>query len=219
MNETRHPAADRLEAFAEGGLQAGDRVVLESHLTGCPTCQVQVDEWRALFAALRSLPQFEPSVGFASRVMAHVRVSPRTAWQEWASKVDALVASAAPKTNRGWSLAAALLALPVILGGSAIAWLVSRSYITADALMGYTRESLVEGLQGVGSTVIAAVMNTDIAAWVVTNVGTLIGTTGVTGLGAILAGAGASTVLSAWVLYRNLFRPPSRQSDYALYSF
>jgi hypothetical protein len=85
--------------------------------------------------------------------------------------------------------------------------------------MGYTRESLVEGLQGMGSTVIAAVMNTDIAAWVVANVGTLISTTGMTGLGAILAGAGATTVLSAWVLYRNLFRSPSRQSDYALYSF
>ena len=219
MSETYHPTADRLEAFAEGSLQAGERVVLESHLIGCPSCQTRMEEWRALFVTLSQLPRFEPSVGFANRVMAHVRVSPRTAWQEWAHKANALVIRAAPKTNRGWSLAAALLALPVILGGSAIAWLVSRSYITPEALMGYTRETLVEGLQGMGSTVIAAVMNTDIAAWVVANVGTLIGTTGMTGLGAILAGAGAMTVLSAWVLYRNLFRSPSRQSDYALYSF
>jgi hypothetical protein len=42
---------------------------------------------------------------------------------------------------------------------------------------------------------------------------------GVTGLGVILAGAGTMTVLSIWVLYRNLFRSPSRDSDYALYSF
>jgi hypothetical protein len=178
-----------------------------------------VEEWRALFTALASLPQFEPSIGFANRVMEHVRVAPRAAWQEWADRANALVTRVAPKTNYGWSLAAAFLALPIVLGGSAIAWLLSKSYITPDALVGYTRESVVEGLQGVGSTVIAAVMQTDIAAWVVANVGAVISTAGVTGLGVILAGSGSLTVLSSWVLYRNLFRSPSRESDYALHSF
>jgi anti-sigma factor RsiW len=219
MSETYHPTADRLEAFVEGALGDGDRVVLESHLLSCQACQMQVEEWRGLFNALASLPQFEPSIGFANRVMAHVRVAPRAAWQEWADRATALVTQVAPKTNYGWSLAAALFALPVILGGSAIAWLISKSYITPGALMGYTRESLVEGLQGVGSTAIAALMQTDIAAWVVANVGAVISMTGVTGLGAILAGAGTMTVVSTWVLYRNLFRSPSRESDYALYSF
>ena len=113
---------------------------------------------------------------------------------------------------------AAFLALPVILGASAVAWLLSKSYITPEALLGYTRQSLVEGLQGIGSTVLAAVVQTDLAAWVVANVGTLISTTGVTGLSVILAGAGASTVLSSWVLYRNLLRSRSRESDYELFS-
>lgn len=219
MSETYHPTADRLEAFVEGALGDGDRAVLESHLLSCQACRVQVEEWRGLFNALASLPQFEPSIGFANRVMAHVRVAPRAAWQEWADRATALITRVAPKTNYGWSLAAVLLALPVILGGSAIAWLISKSYITPGALMGYTRESLVEGLQGVGSTAIAALMQTDIAAWVVANVGAVISTAGVTGLGAILAGAGTMTVVSTWVLYRNLFRSPSRESDYALYSF
>jgi anti-sigma factor RsiW len=219
MSETYHPSADRLEAFVEGTLQEGDRVVLKSHLLSCPACQTQVEEWRALFAALAALPQFAPSIGFANRVMAHVRVAPRAAWQEWAERANALVTRVAPKTNYGWSLAAALLALPIILGGSAIAWLVSKSYVSPDALMGFTRESLVEGLQGIGSTVIAAIMQTDLAAWVVANVGAVISTAGVTGLGAILAGAGAMTVLSTWVLYRNLFRSPPRESDYAVFSF
>jgi anti-sigma factor RsiW len=219
MSTAYHPAADRLEAFVEGSLEAGERVVLESHLRTCPGCQTQVEEWRALFTALASLPQFEPSIGFANRVMEHVRVAPRAAWQEWADRANALVTRVAPKTNYGWSLAAAFLALPIVLGGSAIAWLLSKSYITPDALVGYTRESVVEGLQGVGSTVIAAVMQTDIAAWVVANVGAVISTAGVTGLGVILAGSGSLTVLSSWVLYRNLFRSPSRESDYALHSF
>ena len=218
MSETYHPAADRLEAFVEGTLQAADRVVLDSHLMSCHECQAQVEEWRALFAALSRMPHFEPATGFANRVMAHVRVAPRTAWQEWGARANALVTQIAPKTNYGWSLAAAFLALPVILGASAVAWLLSKSYITPEALLGYTRQSLVEGLQGIGSTVLAAVLQTDLAAWVVANVGTLISTTGVTGLSVILAGAGASTVLSTWVLYRNLFRSRSRESDYALFS-
>jgi anti-sigma factor RsiW len=218
-SETYHPTPDRLEAFVEGTLHGGDRVVLESHLLSCPACQGQVEEWRGLFSALAALPQFDPSIGFANRVMEQVRVAPRAAWQEWAERANALVTRVAPKTNYGWSLAAALLALPIVLGGSAIAWLVSKSYITTDALMGFTLESLVEGLQGVGSTAIAAAMQTDIAAWIVATVGAVINTAGVTGLGAILAGVGTLTVLSTWVLYRNLFRSPPRQSDYALFSF
>jgi hypothetical protein len=218
MSEHNHPAADRLEAFVEGTLREADRAVLESHLLTCPPCQTQVEEWRGLFAALSSLPQFEPTVGFATRVMTHVRVAPRAAWQEWADRAGALAARVAPRTNYGWSLAVALFALPILLGGGAIAWLVSKSYITSDALLGYTRESIVDGLQGMGTTVITFVMQTEIAAWVVANVGAVISTAGVTGLGAILAGAGSLTVLSTWVLYRNLFRSPSRESDYALYS-
>lgn len=219
MSSTHHPTADRLEAFAEGGLQAADRVVIESHLLGCPHCQTQVEEWRALFSALATLPQFEPSLGFADRVMAGVRISPRAAWQEWADRATALAARVMPKTNFGWSLAVAFLALPVILGGSAIAWLVSKSYISPDALWSYARESAVQGLQGVGSTVITALMQTDIAAWAIERGAAFIGTAGLSGLGAVLGAAGALTVFSIWVLYRNLFRAPRRASDYALYSF
>lgn len=222
MSETYHPTADRLEALVEGSLRTEDRVVLESHLLTCPACQTQVEEWRALFSALSGLPQFEPSLGFSERVMVRVRISPRAAWQQawqqWAHQTAALVGRIAPKTNRGWSVAAALLALPLILGGSAVAWLVSKSYITPGTLLGYTRDSLVEGIQGVGSTAVTAVMQTDIAAWIVTNAAGFISTAGMSGLGAMIGGAGIATMLSIWVLYRNLFRSPSRESDYALFS-
>jgi hypothetical protein len=219
MSETYHPAAERLEALVEGSLQAGDRAVVESHLLSCPRCQVQVEEWRALFVALETLPQFQPSVGFADRVMASVRISPRAAWQEWADRAATLVARVTPQTNFGWTLAAALLALPIILGGSAIAWLISKSYISPDTFWAWTRESLVQGLQGVGSTMISAILQTDVAAWIVTQGSTFIGSAGITGIGALMAAAGALTMGSIWVLYRNLFRTPPRQSNYALYSF
>ncbi|HEX6134947.1 MAG TPA: zf-HC2 domain-containing protein [Longimicrobiales bacterium] len=219
MSEPYHPTADRLEAFVEGSLAAGERVVLESHLVACPACQARTEEWRALFSVLDRLPQYEPSVGFANRVMAQVRVARQGAWQQWTERANALVARAAPKTNFGWSLAVALLALPVILGGGVISWLVSRSYITPQTLLGYTRDSVVEGLQGFGSTVIGAAMQTDAATWIVANVGGFINSAGVTGVGAVLGVLGTATLLSIWVLYRNLFRSPSRESDYALFSF
>ncbi|HEX6308577.1 MAG TPA: zf-HC2 domain-containing protein [Longimicrobiales bacterium] len=219
MSEPYHPTAERLEALVEGSLPAGERVVLESHLVACPACQARAEEWRALFTVLDGLPQYEPAVGFANRVMAHVRVAPRSAWQHWTERANALVVRVAPKTNFGWSLAVALLALPVILGGGVISWLVSRSYITPQTLLGYTRDSVVEGLQGFGSMVIGAALQTDVAAWLVANVGGFISSAGVTGVGAVLGAVGAATLLSIWVLYRNLFRSPSRESDYALFSF
>lgn len=219
MSESFHPTAEQLEALTEGSLDAGDRVVIESHLVGCPDCQLQAEEWRALFSALGGLSHFSPAPGFTTRVMAHVRVAPRPAWQEWADRANALVTRIAPKTNYGWSLAVALLALPVVLGGGVITWLLSRSYITPQSLAGYTRESVVEGMQGFGSTAISALMETQLATWVVANVGSFVNSTGMTGLGVLLGTAGAATVLSIWVLYRNLFRSSSRESDYALYSF
>jgi hypothetical protein len=217
MSSTSHPTAERLEAFVEGALPPGDRVVIESHLLGCPDCQGQVEEWRALFSTLAALPQFEPSLGFANRVMARVRISPRSAWQEWTERATALVAQVTPSTNFGWSLAAAFLALPVILGGGVIAWLVQKSYISPDMLWSYTRDSLVEGLQGVGSTAITAVIQTDVAAWIVANISAFAGNAGAAGIGAVVGIAGVLTMVSSWVLYRNLFRTPRRDSDYALY--
>src|SRR5690606_27309414 len=133
MSDMYHPAADRLEALVEGSLEPGDRVVLESHLIACPACQARVEEWRSRVAALDGLPQYEPAAGFADRVMTQVQVAPRRiwqqTWQQWAGRAGALVVRATPKTNYGWSLAVAMLALPVLLGGGIVTWLVTRSYI------------------------------------------------------------------------------------------
>lgn len=219
MRDMYHPTTDRLEAFAEGSLDEAERVVVESHLLGCPRCDTEIEEWRALFAALSGLPQFEPQPGFAERVMAGVSYSPRFSWQEQAARVGQALTRVAPKTSFGWALATALMALPALLGGGTVAWLLQKEYITPQTLWAMASQWAVEGLQGVGSTTITAVSRTDAAIWVTERVTSFVSTAGVSGLGIIVAAAGATTILSVWILYRNLFRTPARESHYVSYSF
>lgn len=228
MSDMYHPTADRLEAFAEGLLDQAERVVIESHVLGCPHCQTQVDEWRVLFAALSGLPQFEPSSGFADRVMARVRVAPasrRTTWQSawgWAAgRAKAAGATAAgmlPRTTFGWAMVTAFLALPVIAGGAFVTWLLSRSYLTPETLWVYVSTQVVDGVRGVGTAALSAALQADLIAWLVTQAGHLVENAGATGVGAILAAASAATMLSVWVLYRNLIRTPSRGTNYVTFS-
>ncbi|NLG63061.1 MAG: hypothetical protein GX539_12540 [Candidatus Cloacimonetes bacterium] len=56
-------------------------------------------------------------------------------------------------------------------------------------------------------------------AWLVANTGEFVATTGMRGVGTLMALAGAATMLSVYVLYRNLFRTPTRESHYVTYSF
>jgi hypothetical protein len=229
MSDVNHPTADRLEAFVEGSLSAADGAVLESHLQGCPVCQTAVDEWRALFAALEGLPNFEPADGFAERVMARVRLHRSApAWklavaqaslQKQAARAGALLDRILPKTTFGWAMATAFLALPFLLGAALVAWVMSRSYITPVSLWAFFSDQAVEGARSVGGAAVSAALQTEVAAWFMAQATSVLGTSGITGLGVIIAMAGVATMLSIWVLYRNLFRTPTRESNYASYSF
>jgi hypothetical protein len=234
-----HPPAERLEAFVEGLLDAGDRVVVESHLLGCADCQTAVEEWRTLFAALAGLPEFEPTQGFADRVMTRVRVAPRrvparslgerlSGWN-WSAAQAAFSGAAGraggalgrimPRTTFGWAMATAFVSLPFVLGAAAMGWLVSRSYVTPESLWLFASTQAVDGMRALGGTAVSTAMQTDVAAWLVSQGSALLETAGITGVGVLAAAAGVTTVLSIWVLYRNLFRTPTRESNYASYSF
>lgn len=227
MIGAHHPTAEQLEALADGALRGADRVTVESHLTGCAACRTAAGEWRALFEALAALPELEPAAGFSDRVMAGVRMPAgarwqqawQSTWQQVAAQAGALADRATPKSTFGWGLAAALIALPVLLGGGVVAWLVSNEYVTPATLWSWTTETLVMGLQGIGQTAITAVMQSDVAAWTIARGSEFVSTAGMTGVGAIAATAGMMTVLSVWILYRNLFRTPTREMDYVTYSF
>jgi anti-sigma factor RsiW len=67
-----HLSAERLQAFLEGELPAGEVGPVEAHLAGCSRCTEELDTWRVLFHDLSALPQHLPSRGFGERVIAAV---------------------------------------------------------------------------------------------------------------------------------------------------
>ena len=71
---------------------------------GCPRCETEVEEWRALFVTLSGLASFEPSPGFADAVMARVAV--RSAWAE---RLAAVTQWVTPRTTAAWALVAGLI--------------------------------------------------------------------------------------------------------------
>jgi anti-sigma factor RsiW len=213
MTEMQHLTAERLETYVEGLLDEADRAVIESHLVGCPRCQQELDEWLALFAALSDLPDLEPSPNFADRIMAHVRVSPRLAWQEHAARANAALARVLPKTTFGWGLATAFLALPILLGGGLTVWLLSKSHLTPASAWTFFSGQFVDGVRGLVAAALSRMLQTDVAAWLVERGGALLATAGAGRIGLIAAAAALTTLLSVWVLYQNLVRMPSRNSN------
>ena len=115
--QNNHPSTERLNAFVEAGLGTPEQARVEAHLAGCPRCRDEVAELRSVFTALSEVPRFAPSLGFADRVMADVRVrQPAVAGAAaWAGRLERLV----PQSTRGWAAAAAIL------------WIVSDVYLGA----------------------------------------------------------------------------------------
>jgi hypothetical protein len=229
IRDMNHPAAERLEAYAEGSLGDGDRVIIESHLLACAECQASVEEWRTLFSALTGLIHFEPSTGFADRVMARVRIAPvsRPAWS-WQTVQTALQVQAVrtgralgrlmPESAFGWTIAMTVVALPFLVMGALLTWLMSRSYITPTSLWAFLSTEIVEGARSIGTTAVSTAMQTELAAWLYGYGVAFLERAGVTGVGLVVGVAGLTTMLSIWVLYKNLFRTPTRETNYASYS-
>lgn len=214
MEGMLHPTAESLEGYAEGKIGTADRATIASHLLGCQRCESAVEEWRSLFAALSALPRFAPAPGFTDRVMARVRL-PRP----WHARAAALAGQALPRSTRGWALIAALLALPILAGGSFMVWLLSKSYVTTHGLWVFVTDRFATAATRVIGSAATFIMQTDAMAWIAGGFDTLLASGGIRGVGALAAGGALLTALSAWVLYTNLFRAPDRDSNYVTFSF
>ena len=220
MSQGTHPDTERLQGFAEASLPEGERGVVASHLQACPSCTAAVEEWRSLFLALSALPQLAPRPGFADRVLAGLKLPARApAWAPLLQRAGELISRVAPQSTGGWALLTAFVTLPLLVGGGVLAWLFSRGFVTPATLWTFVNDRATSGLQSLGAAALTTLIQTPAVAWVVSAVRQVLETAGLTGLGAIGAVAGALTMLSIWILYRNLFRTPTRESNYVTYSF
>lgn len=213
MNErTEHPTSERLEAFVEGSLDAGERAVVKSHLLACSRCEADVEEWRSLFAVLRSLPHHAPAPGFALRVMARVRIP-----EPWFARAQAMFKRLIPRTTGGWAMAAAILAIPVITGTSFMVWLLSKSYVTAHGLWVFATGQFASAAQRTAQGVFDGFLETSLAAWMSSGLQT-VQTAGAREVGVLALGGAGLTLISIWVLYRYLIRPSNGNTNHVTFS-
>jgi anti-sigma factor RsiW len=209
-----HPTPDRLEAFVEGGLPDGDRAVLESHVLACVRCQAEVEEWRALFAALSDLPRVAPSVGFAERVMAGVTVA-----VPWYARAGALLGRLLPKSTFGWTLVVAVLGLPMLTGAGMMAWLLSHPTMTFGDLSYFMAAQLIALLQTGAAGAAALLVENATTLRIVDAARGLLGGAGLKQLGLAASLFSTLTMVSLWVLYSNLVRTTTRERSYVSFSF
>jgi anti-sigma factor RsiW len=187
-----------------------DRAVLESHLVGCTQCAGEVEEWRALFSALAAMPHLDPTPGFADRVMAGVRVH-----HPWPARLAALVRRLVPATTMGWFLVTVLLSLPALTMGGAVTWLISRPWLSLDALWIFITFRVEAALFALAKRAGAMVIESQATLWVVDAVKQLLTWLGVPGIGAAAAIGAVLITLSIWTLYQNLFRDSKRGGSHA----
>jgi len=207
-----HPTPDLLESYVEGALDDSERVVIESHLVMCTRCQAEVDEWKALFTALSSLPRFAPSPGFADRVMAGVTVR-----RPLSVRVLELLRRLIPTGTAGWLLVTALLALPVVVTGGLLTWLLSRPGITPLTLWLFVRDRVSDGIMSLAGRASASLLENSTAQLLWEFFQRVIAGADSARLGVAAAMFAVLTVIALWILYDNLFRTSTREKHHVLH--
>lgn len=210
----QHPTDDRFEAYVEGRLEDAERATLESHVVACSRCQAEVEEWRTLFAALDGLPRLAPSPAFADAVMARVRLA-----RPWHAAALARARRWLPTTTRHWALAVTLLALPVVLGGGVLAWLLSKSYVTANGLWAFASDTFAGAANQLAAETSTAVLQNALVTQLLAEARAFYASAGAEGIGLVAVVGLLATTLSIWVLYRNLYRTPERETNHVSYCF
>jgi len=214
LSETlNHPTPERLEAFVEDGLDGADRAVVASHLTTCARCHTEVAELRSLFEALADLPELSPSMGFANRVMQSVRVR-----RPVMERVNEWIERLTPSTDRGWAIATALIAMPVLALGVVAWWIFSQPEVSVQSIWLVTTVMAGEVTAGAWQWAWTRFAASNLAIWT----GVLLDSAaslGRGGLGLAAVMFATMTVASVYVLYENLFRTHARRTEHASFLF
>jgi anti-sigma factor RsiW len=207
-----HPATERLQEFAEEVLGGPEHAVVDAHLAACARCRAEVEELRSLFLALSSLPAFEPTAGFADRVMKHVRVR-----QPVLAAAAAWIERVTPRSTRGWATAAAVFGLPVIGATVLVGWLLAQPGVDAQGLWTLTTGLAGDAAVNVWQWTWTQLAGSTLAAWMV-QVADLLDSVGRGEIGLAVVMFSTLTAGSIYILYQNLFRTQQqRRIEHASY--
>jgi len=74
----------KILGYVDGRLKESERLEVEKHISTCATCELRVNEFRAVSGFLDELPQIVPSPAFDVRVRALVAAEPvKQSWWAW----------------------------------------------------------------------------------------------------------------------------------------
>jgi anti-sigma factor RsiW len=88
VNGSGHPT-DRLSAYLDGELSAGDAAAVEEHLRTCPACRAELDALSRVRQLLRHLPPPEPPSGLVELLL--IRPRQRVLPVAWAASAAAAI--------------------------------------------------------------------------------------------------------------------------------
>jgi hypothetical protein len=140
-DSTGHLPYWTLEQLAEDDLPHRERTLAEAHLRSCAACGSELEQARALLAALAGLPALAPSASFADRVMARVQVAPAAAEAMAAAPVRRRWL---PVTVRGWMGLTAVLALVIAPLAGLGAWLAANPMVSTGSIWQVARGWLMD---------------------------------------------------------------------------
>jgi hypothetical protein len=73
----------QLSAYCGGDLEPAERLRLEEHLAGCPSCRAELADLQTALRLVRTTPESEPPPWLAARIMARVREQQRERRSWW----------------------------------------------------------------------------------------------------------------------------------------
>ncbi len=194
MNERlgRHLQQEERELFLSDQDTGAPPEVLRRHVDTCERCRREVEELRALHAALFSLPQLDPSPGFTESVMARIRLPVPWYVRAWAT------------LRSHWLVLALAATLVVGTAGLGAWWLTSQPELTLGGLVGFTLERLtalfwgavVAGGRLVWESGLPALLKE--MAGRIGMTGALVGMAGIVLASLLTAGAMAKMLAPAW---------------------
>ncbi|MFW5946897.1 MAG: anti-sigma factor family protein [Gemmatimonadota bacterium] len=205
-----HPTTERLQALVEETLGRAARAAVRDHVEGCARCHAEVEELRAVFAALEQLPALAPMPGFADRVMSQVRVpEPERARQPVLAGVlagaGAWLDRVTPSSTRGWATATAVFALPVIGATVLLAWLLAQPGVNAYGLWTLTVAAAGD-VSAVAWQWIWTQLSGSAVAVRALQAGEALASVGRAQIGLVAVMFATATAGSLYILYQNLFR-------------
>jgi anti-sigma factor RsiW len=199
-----HPAPERLQDLLEGILPRAEALGVEGHLHVCRDCRGEVEGWRGVLTALKTLPAFAPSPEFSERVMAHVRVQLAmvSAKPSLAERMQLLAGSVTPRTKKRVAALAGAGLTPAATLGLLAYTVFSHPLVTLGNLFSFAWLEGSERVSSVSSGLVARTTESQTLFRLYQTLDAVLGTPATAALA--ITGLAGLTFMAMWVFYRNV---------------